>query len=78
MRAGTDVRPGAGWRWLVYWTREFFGEHDYARYVADWNARHAAAFDPPGVTPGHRLLTAGEFFSERLGIRYGGGVNRCC
>ena len=73
MRANT-VSAVAGAKWLLHWTREFFGENDYPRYVAEWQARHSIR----SAEPGHRLLTAREFFNERLRIRYGGGVNRCC
>ena len=70
------VSAVAGWRWVLHWTREFFGENEYPRYVAEWQARHATI--PAELAPGHRLLTAREFFDDRLRIRYGGGVNRCC
>ncbi len=70
------------WRRLGYWIREFFGENDYARYVAEWNARpiESEAGSSSGAPGGseHRLLTEREFFSERCRVRYGSGVQRCC
>ncbi len=70
------------WGRLRYWIREFFGENDYARYVAEWKARHGES--EGGVSSSvpagreHRLLTEREFFSERCRVRYGSGVQRCC
>ena len=74
-------RLGGAWRAARYWVREFFGENDYARYVADWQARHTggeagmACTLPAGAE--HRMMTEREFFSYRLQIRYGNGVQRC-
>ena len=68
------------WRTLCYWVREYFGENDYAQYVAEWQARHPAggtatpnALEPPG----HHLMTEREFFTYRLGIKYGTNFQRC-
>jgi uncharacterized short protein YbdD (DUF466 family) len=76
----TRARSHAHTRWqqVRYWIREFFGENDYARYVADWNARHPEGGAAAAHGGGHRLLTEREFFDERLRIKYGGGVQRCC
>jgi uncharacterized short protein YbdD (DUF466 family) len=60
------------WGQLLFWVREFLGEHDYARYAADWQARHADDAD------GARPLTEREFFDERCRLRYGPGTQRCC
>jgi uncharacterized short protein YbdD (DUF466 family) len=77
MSTRARLHARARWQRARYWIREFFGENDYARYVADWRARH-----PEGGAAahggGHRLLTEREFFDERLRIKYGGGVQRCC
>jgi uncharacterized short protein YbdD (DUF466 family) len=64
---------GTGLRTAWYWLREFFGENAYARYVADWQARHAGM--PP--TGEHRLLTEREFFSNWIEQRYGSASGRC-
>jgi uncharacterized short protein YbdD (DUF466 family) len=60
---------------LRYWVREFFGENAYPRYVAAWQARRAGSADGGEE---HRLLTAREFFKQRLERTYGGDVQRCC
>jgi uncharacterized short protein YbdD (DUF466 family) len=65
---------------LRYWIREFFGENDYPRYVAEWRASHG---DERGAgagsgESGHRLMTEREFFAERLRVKHGGTVQRCC
>ena len=64
-----------------YWVREFFGENEYARYVADWQARHAAGDHPEAcsLVPGgeHRMMSEREFFDYRLNIKYGGAIQRC-
>lgn len=62
---------GAWW-----WVREYFGEHDYDRYLDDWRARHAA-LDPTEQAT-HQPLTRRAFFEERIQIKYGGTVQRCC
>ena len=61
----------AGW----YWLRELFGENAYARYVADWHARHAGA-DVEALGE-HRLLSEREFFSDWVERRYGSASGRC-
>ena len=68
------------WRTIRYWIREFLGENDYERYVAEWHARHSATSDSEhdGSETGHRLLTPREFFRERCAVKYGSGVQRCC
>jgi uncharacterized short protein YbdD (DUF466 family) len=62
----------AGW----WWVREYFGEHAYDRYLADWQMRH------PGydVTEdgAHRPMSRRAFFEQQLEVRYGGRVQRCC
>jgi uncharacterized short protein YbdD (DUF466 family) len=56
-----------------YAVADLFGEHDYARYLADWEARHAH-----GPTE-ERPMSAREFFDWRLEQKYGGGApRRCC
>ena len=60
------------WQRLHYWIREFLGENDYARYLEEWRRLHG------GTAEGHRPLTAREFFGERLRVKYGGSVQRCC
>jgi uncharacterized short protein YbdD (DUF466 family) len=80
---------------LHYWIREFLGENDYARYVAEWHAAHRSIEDcatratsparaaessagAARASAGHRLMTEREFFAERLRVKYGGAVQRCC
>lgn len=63
----------ARWRTVRYWVREYFGENEYARYVAAWQARHAG-MDGDGE---HRMMTAREFFDHRLAVKYGGVIQRC-
>jgi uncharacterized short protein YbdD (DUF466 family) len=69
----------ASLREIRYWVREFFGENDYARYVAEWRAAHGG-IEPAAADPaaGHRLLTEREFFADRCRLKYGTGVQRCC
>ena len=59
-----------------WWVQEYFGEHDYDRYLADWHARHAT-LDAADETM-HRPMTRRAFFEQRLQIKYGGTVQRCC
>ena len=66
------------WRTIRYWIREFLGENDYERYVAEWQARHAAMPSTHAGENEHRLLTPREFFRERCAVKYGSGVQRCC
>jgi uncharacterized short protein YbdD (DUF466 family) len=66
---------GQRWHEALYWVREFLGENDYPRYVAEWEAGHVAHAHPGGE---HRLLTEREFFAERCRLKYGAGVQRCC
>lgn len=69
-------RPLAALRAAWWWVREFFGEHEYERYLADWQARHPG-LDPATAGP-HRPMTRREHFDFRLEIRYGGTIQRCC
>jgi uncharacterized short protein YbdD (DUF466 family) len=56
--------------------QEYFGEHEYDRYLADWQARHAHLdASLPGA---HQPMSRRAFFERRLEIRYGGTVQRCC
>jgi uncharacterized short protein YbdD (DUF466 family) len=70
------------WAAACYLIREFFGENDYARYVADWKARHAegkcGTAGGAEIGDDHHMMTEREFFEERLRIKYGGNVQRCC
>lgn len=66
-------RVGRFWASARYWVREFFGENDYARHVAEWQARHAG-IEPDGT---HHLMSEREFFEYRLKIKYGGVIQRC-
>ena len=68
------ARAVAACRRAWWWARELFGEHDYARYVGDWHARHP---DGPDLAKGHRPMTEREFFDERLRLKYGNGLRRC-
>ncbi|HEY0583284.1 MAG TPA: YbdD/YjiX family protein [Chloroflexota bacterium] len=70
-RLWLGLRSGA--RAVAYQVAEAFGEHDYDRYVATWNARHV------GQTPTaeHRPMSAREFFDWRVERKYGGGFSRC-
>ncbi len=70
------------WASALYWLREFTGENDYMRYVAEWRLRHPslAAGDEPGAgarNRGHRLLSEREFYALRLEQRYGRATLRC-
>lgn len=69
------VLPSLGrhWNQARYWVREFFGENDYARYVAEWQARHAEL--APDET--HHLMTEREFFDYQLQVKFGGAIQRC-
>jgi uncharacterized short protein YbdD (DUF466 family) len=53
-----------------YAIAEAFGEHDYDRYLADWQTRHLAPTD-------HRPMSAREFFDQRLARKYPDGWSRC-
>ena len=66
----------AWWRDVRFWVREFLGENDYERYVAEWHARHSAT-PPDAGDAEHRLMTPREFFRERCAVKYG-SVQRCC
>lgn len=61
------------WERLLYWVREFVGENDYARYVAEWQAKHAGL----ECADGHRPMTEREFFAYRTELKFGGVVQRC-
>jgi uncharacterized short protein YbdD (DUF466 family) len=61
---------------IRYWIAEYFGENDYARYVAEWQARHAG-LDNPEQTE-HQMMTAREFYQYRLDIKYDKKMQRCC
>jgi uncharacterized short protein YbdD (DUF466 family) len=66
----------ASLRTAWWWVQEFFGEHDYDRYLSDWRARHPD-LDP--AAPGaHGPMSRRAFFEHRLTIKYGGTVQRCC
>ena len=61
------------WRSLAaagYAIAEAFGEHDYDRYLADWQSRHTAPTD-------HQPMTARQFFDLRLARKYPDGWSRC-
>lgn len=73
MNRPTPATVARYWRQARYWVREFFGENDYARHVAEWEARHAGT----GPDETHRLMTEREFFEYQLQIKYGGVVQRC-
>jgi uncharacterized short protein YbdD (DUF466 family) len=66
---------GTRWPHVGYWVREFLGENDYGRYLEDWAARHR---DAPPAGADHGPLTPREFFAERLRVKYGGPIQRCC
>jgi len=59
-----------------WWVEEYFGEHDYDRYLADWQTRHAAL--DPADRATHQPMSRRAFFDQRLDVKYGGKVQRCC
>lgn len=65
--------PRAWWQAVSYWTREFFGENDYARYIADWQERHGG---DPG-SHAHQPMSERKFFAYRVGVRYDTVSPRC-
>lgn len=69
---------GQRWQQLCWWVREYFGENDYGRYVAAWQARHSAQSDCTERESGeHRLLSPSEYFTWRLTHKYSVGVTHC-
>jgi len=59
-----------------WWVQEYFGEHEYDRYLADWQARHAAL--DPAARADHQPMSRRAFYAHRLEVKYGGTVQRCC
>jgi uncharacterized short protein YbdD (DUF466 family) len=68
-----DLLRGAWW-----WVQEYFGEHEYDRYLAGWRARHPGLDPRDAADSAHRPMSRRDFFEHRLQVKYGGTVQRCC
>lgn len=61
---------------IRYWVAEYFGENDYARYVAEWQSQHSDLENEARTE--HHMMTPREFYEYRLDIKYGKKMQRCC